>query len=103
MAKVIFGVWDNKVIDNRGKKVFEIEEHPEFGDFDEFNPGNPIKAFLGGHGFFIFEKGVNLLDAALQYMERAAKEVLWKMHAVPGGYRDSEIQVERPGPRERHP
>ena len=74
MAKVIFGVWDNKVIDNRGKKVFEIEEHPEFGDFDEFNPGNPIKAFLGGHGFFIFEKGVNLLDAALQYMERVAKE-----------------------------
>lgn len=74
MAKVIFGAWDNAVIDNRKKKVFEIEEHPEFSDFDEFNPGNPIKAFFGGHGFFIFEDGVNLLDAALQYMERVAKE-----------------------------
>ncbi len=74
MAKVIFGVWDNLVIDNRGKKIFEIEEHPEFKDFDEFNPGNPIKAFLGPHGFFIFEPGVNLLDAVRQYMERVAKE-----------------------------
>lgn len=74
MAKVIFGAWDNRVIDNRHKKVFEIEEHPEFTDFDEFNPGNPIKAFFGGHGFFIFEKNVNLLDAAMQYMERVARE-----------------------------
>ena len=74
MAKVIFGVWDDMVIDNRGKKVFEIEEHPEFNGFDEFNPGNPIKAFIGPHGFFIFEPVVNLLDAALQYMDRVAKE-----------------------------
>jgi len=32
MAKVIFGAWDNVVIDNRSKKVFEIEECPEFSD-----------------------------------------------------------------------
>ena len=74
MAKIIFGVWDGKVIDNRGKKVFEIEEHPLFNDFDEFNPGNPIKAFFGAHGFFLFEKQVHLVSAALQYMERVAEE-----------------------------
>lgn len=74
MAKVIFGVWDGNVIDNRKRRIFDIEEHPGFRSFDEFNPGNPIKAFLGGHGFFIFEKGVNLLDAALQYMTRVARE-----------------------------
>jgi formate dehydrogenase beta subunit len=74
MAKVIFGSWDGKVIDNRNRQIFEIEEHPEFSDFDEFNAGNPIKAFFGGHGFFIFEKNVNLLDALLQYMERVAQE-----------------------------
>ncbi|MCP4156484.1 MAG: FAD-dependent oxidoreductase [bacterium] len=74
MAKVIFGVWDNKVIDNRGKRFFEIEESPELENFDSFDPGNPIKAFFGGKGFFVFEKGVNLLDAALQYMNRAAEE-----------------------------
>ncbi len=74
MAKVIFGVWDHNVIDNRNKRFFEIEESPELENFDAFDPGNPIKAFFGGKGFFIFEKGVNLLDAALQYMERAAEE-----------------------------
>ncbi|MBA3009066.1 MAG: oxidoreductase [Desulfobacula sp.] len=74
MAKVIFGAWDGKVIDNRNRQIFEIEEHPEFNDFDEFNTGNPIKAFFGGHGFFIFEKKVNLLDALLHYMERVARE-----------------------------
>lgn len=74
MAKVIFGVWDGKVIDNRNRNIFEIEEQPAFQAFDEFNPGNPVKAFFGGHGFFIFEKGVSLLDAARQYMQRVARE-----------------------------
>ncbi|MBS0012427.1 MAG: FAD-dependent oxidoreductase [Desulfobacterales bacterium] len=74
MAKVIFGAWDGNVIDNRNRKIYEIEEDPAFRDFDEFNPGNPIKAFFGGHGFFIFEKDVDLLDAALQHMERVARE-----------------------------
>ncbi|MDK9706426.1 MAG: FAD-dependent oxidoreductase [Desulforhopalus sp.] len=74
MAKIIFGAWDGKVIDNRNRQIFEIEEHPEFSDFDEFNTGNPIKAFFGGHGFFIFEKDVNLLDALFHYMERVARE-----------------------------
>ncbi len=74
MAKVIFGVWDHKVIDNRDKRFFEIEESPELQNFDTFDPGNPIKAFFGGKGFFIFEKDVNLLDAALQYIDRAADE-----------------------------
>ncbi len=74
MAKVIFGVWDGKCIDNRSRKIFEIEETPGFDTFDEFDPGNPIRAFFGGHGFFIFDKEVNLLDAACQYMERVARE-----------------------------
>jgi formate dehydrogenase (NADP+) beta subunit len=74
MAKVIFGVWDHNVIDNRKKRFFEIEETPGLDDFESFDPGNPIKAFFGGKGFFIFEQGVNLLDAAMQYVERAANE-----------------------------
>lgn len=105
MAKVIFGVWDGNVIDNRKKKIFQIEEHPAFRGFDEFNPGNPVKAFLGGHGFFIFEKGVHLLDAVLQYMERVAREscgkctpcrvgtriVAEKLRALAGGNRSPEL------------
>ena len=74
MSKVIFGVWDDEVIDNRGKRIFEIEDSPRFENFDEFNPGNPVKAFIGWKGFFIFDEGVSLLDAARQYIERAASE-----------------------------
>ncbi len=74
MSKVIFGVWDEQVMDNRGKRPFEIDELPEFDQFDEFDPGNPIKAFFGWKGFYIFDEEVNLLDAARQYIGRAAKE-----------------------------
>ena len=74
MSKVVFGVWDDEVIDNRGKRLFEIDDNPRFENFDEFNPGNPVKAFFGWKGFFIFDEGVSLLDAARQYIERAAKE-----------------------------
>jgi len=74
MAKVIYGVWDHNVIDNRDKRFFEIDENPELEDFDSFDPGNPIRAFFGGKGFFIFDRDVHLTDALYQYMARAAKE-----------------------------
>jgi len=74
MSKVIFGVWDGKVIDNRGKRIFEIDDTPGFDNFDVFDPGNPIKAFLGWKGFFIFEENVNLLEAAVKYLEKCALE-----------------------------
>jgi len=74
MAKVIFGVWDGRVIDNREKQLFEIEDSPDFAEFDEFDPGNPIKAFMGAKGFFVFARGVSLLNVALCYAKRATGE-----------------------------
>jgi len=74
MSKIVFGVWDGQVTDNRQHRYFEIDEYPEFTNFDEFDPGNPIKAYIGWKGFFIFDKDVRLLDAAAQYMERVAEE-----------------------------
>ena len=75
MAKVIFGVWDGKVIDNRNRKVFEIDENPAFQAFDEFNPGKPHQGlFLAGMGFLFSRKASVLLDAARQYMQRVAHE-----------------------------
>jgi formate dehydrogenase beta subunit len=74
MARVIFGVWDNAVIDNRHKRYFEIDEHPGFKEFDEFDPGNGIKAFFGWKGFFIFDKEMSMCEAARQYLDRAANE-----------------------------
>ena len=74
MAKVIIGAWDERVVDNRGKRFFEIEEFAELGDFREFDPGNRIKAFLGGRGFFVFDQDVSLVGAIRDYLSRAADE-----------------------------
>ncbi len=74
MAKIVYGIWDGKKIDNRKKRLFEIPEEKFFSDFDEFNPGNPIKAFLGDKGFFVFDKEFNLLEALKDYIERASME-----------------------------
>lgn len=74
MSKVIFGVWDGKVIDNRGKRIFEIEDTPGFDNFDVFDPGNPIQAFFGWGGFYIFDEKVDLLDAAIKYIEKSSEE-----------------------------
>ncbi len=74
MARILYGVWNGKITDNRDKRFFEIEELKEFDQLDEFDPGNPVKAFLGAKGFFIFDKDTNILDAVYQYMTTFAKE-----------------------------
>lgn len=74
MARVYYGVWDGAVKDNRGKNLFEIEETPELKGFDVFNQGNPIRAFIGDRGFYVFDRHVSLTDAFWRYMEKAADE-----------------------------
>ncbi len=74
MARIIFGVWDDNLIDNRDKHFFEIEETPEFEMMDEYSPGNALKAFVGWKGFFVFEPDTNIVDAARQYMEKVVEE-----------------------------
>ncbi|WP_319542996.1 FAD-dependent oxidoreductase [uncultured Pseudodesulfovibrio sp.] len=74
MARVIYGVWGGVITDNRGKNLFEIEESPEFAEFDAFNQGNPITTFVGDHGFFVFSPDASLLDALWLYMDKAAEE-----------------------------
>ena len=74
MARILYGVWNEEITDNRDKRFFEIEELKEFDQVDEFDPGNPVKAFLGAKGFFVFDKETSILDAAHQYAATAAKE-----------------------------
>jgi len=74
MARVIYGVWGEAVTDNRGKNLFEIEENPDFAEFDNFNEGNPITTFVGDHGFFVFAPEASLLNALWLYMDKAAEE-----------------------------
>ncbi len=74
MAVVRYGVWDRKVVDTRKLQYFEVDETAGFEHFEEFDPGNRIRAFFGGKGFFAFDRDVDLLDGMLQYLSRAASE-----------------------------
>lgn len=74
MARVIYGVWGDSITDNRGRNLFEIEENPEFAEFDAFNEGNPVTTFIGDRGFFVFSPEASLVDAFWLYMDKAADE-----------------------------
>ncbi len=66
MAKVYFGVWKDKVIDNRGKAPEEWTEAPIKID-DNFN-GKPLKAFVNWDGFLVFDKEADILKTLADYM-----------------------------------
>ena len=74
MVRVIYGVWNGVVHDNRHRNLFEIPEAPGLKGFEVFNQGNPIKAFIGDHGFYVFASGVSLVDAFWRFMAKAASE-----------------------------
>ena len=73
MANVIFGIWDGVVHDCRdaGPGGGGL---PGLEGFDSFNDGNPIMAFVGDRGFFVFDRRASLIDAFWHYMDKAAAE-----------------------------
>lgn len=74
MTRVVYGVWDDEVLDNRGKAPHEVDPIDDLKGFDTFNEGNPIKAFFGDRGFYIFDDRTSLVDALRQYMAQIAEE-----------------------------
>ena len=74
MTHVVYGVWDGKVLDNRGKAPHEIDPINDLEGFETFNEGNPIKAFFGDRGFYVFDEKASLVDALRQYMAQVADE-----------------------------
>ncbi len=74
MSRVYYSAWEETIVDNRDKRFFEIEELPELEKFEVFDAGNPIKAFFGGKGFYVFDPATNMLDAITRYIARAASE-----------------------------
>ncbi len=74
MARVVYGVWDGVVHDQRGRTPGEGVDMPGLQGFDVFNDGNPIRAFFGDRGFLVFDPRVHLTDALWRYMEKAAEQ-----------------------------
>ena len=74
MATIMYGVWDGAVIDHRAGDGEAGTELPSLAGFGEFNPGNPIRAFLGDRGFLVFDPGVSLLDALRRQFVKALEQ-----------------------------
>jgi len=75
MTEVSYGAWDGVVFDNRsGGSKTASDAIPELVDFDVFDPRNPIRAFFGDRGFFIFDRSVSLTDALWRQMREAAAQ-----------------------------
>lgn len=73
MTQVVYGVWNGKVMDNRGCLPHEIDAADDLS-FSTFNEGNAIKAFLGDRGFYVFDENTSIIDALRQYMAKIAEE-----------------------------
>jgi formate dehydrogenase (NADP+) beta subunit len=74
LNSLLYGVWDDKLYDFRGKPPLEGEPLPDLQGLDTFAPGNPVRAFLADRGFLVFDAGVSLAEAFWQYLHRAAEE-----------------------------
>ena len=74
MTHVVYGFWDGEVHDNRGKPPGGGSVGDELRGFDAFNEGNPIRAFFGDRGFFVFDPKVSLIDTFWRYMDKAAEQ-----------------------------
>ena len=70
MAHLFYGIWNGEILD-RGKKKAGTTD---FESFDDFNEGNPIRAFFGDRGFLIFDEKVSLVDVFWRYMDKAAEQ-----------------------------
>lgn len=74
MTHIVYGVWDGVVHDTQSSTVDPQAPQYALKNFDEFDEGNPIRAFFGDRGFFVFDETVSLVDALYHYMAKAAEQ-----------------------------
>ena len=72
MGQVAYGVWDGVVHDARKAASQDETAITALKNFKQFDEGNPIRAFFGDRGFFVFDETVSLVDALFHYMNKAA-------------------------------
>lgn len=73
MPKLVYGVWDGVVYDNR-KGGNAQPSNLDLSIFDNFNDGNPAKAVLSHRGFLVFDPELPLLWALGQHFDKVASE-----------------------------
>lgn len=66
MANILFSLWQDEIIDNRGKSGEEAAKSKFHFPF-EFDSGAHTKAFIGWSGVAIFGDGVDVVKLAVEY------------------------------------
>lgn len=66
MANILFSLWQDEIIDNRGKSE-EERAKSKFHFPYEFEAGANTKAFIGWAGVAIFGEGVDVVKLAVEY------------------------------------
>ena len=67
--KILYGVWNGVKYDNT-QGGDEAPEGLNLSALTNFNPGNPIDAFVGAQGFLVFDAKVPLAGILLRYYRR---------------------------------
>ena len=77
MSEVVFGMWGERVVDNRATVEKTEPVAPVFAhlsQLNEFEPGNKILAVMGWDGFFLFDARADLIDMARAYMDMVQEQ-----------------------------
>ena len=73
MTEVSYGVWDGVVYDNReGAAPDRRRAFPPLKNFDTFDAGNRIRAFVADRGLIVFDPAVSLLETLWRQMSESA-------------------------------
>ncbi|GAB6888854.1 FAD-dependent oxidoreductase [Desulfothermus okinawensis JCM 13304] len=73
--KIVYGVWGDRVIDNRHLPMDKIPDEPVFDGLDISKKGKKTLAFVAWNGFLIFDESVDLIDLMRKYVEIIQKDV----------------------------
>ncbi len=73
MPRLVYGVWDGTVYDNRAGGD-STPPGLDLSVFDDFNEGNPARSFLSDRGFLVFDPELPLLWALWKHFDKVASE-----------------------------
>ncbi len=72
--RLLYGVWDSVVYDNRNTEEYREPEGLELKNLLQFNNGNPVMTFISNRGFLVFHPHANLAFALAEYYKRVKNE-----------------------------
>lgn len=74
MRQLCYGVWDEKVYDNRTNPNPTMPQDLDIKQLYQFNNGNPVMVFISHRGFLVFERKANLAKAFYEFFTRVKNE-----------------------------